>query len=133
MKRFIVGLLIFLIFGLTGCDLGNEDYKNYYSISSATLSDNIIPPSFDTNTIRAKLVYPPNAIKAGIEGSVILELFVDSNGYVKRIDIIKEDPAGWGFAKAAVKAFSDIKGEPATVDGEAVNARFRYPIKFKLI
>jgi protein TonB len=89
-------------------------------------------PLFDENAIIADLVYPPIAQRSGIEGRVILELFVDRNGMVQRIDILREDPEGRGFGEAAVRAFTGRKGQPAIANGQPVSARYRYPVTFKI-
>jgi periplasmic protein TonB len=91
-----------------------------------------VPPKFDSGLVMKALVYPPIALRSGIEGKVILELFVDRAGTVQKIVILKEDPPDRGFGEAAVKAFTDRKGVPAYANGEPVSARYRYPVTFKL-
>ena len=90
------------------------------------------PPKFDESAITAELVYPPIALRSGLEGRVILELFVDRTGTVQRVTILREDPQDRGFGEAAVRAFTGRKGVPATSNGEAVSARFRYPLIFRI-
>jgi len=89
------------------------------------------PPQFDAKEIATDLVYPSAALRSGIEGRVILELFVDRTGIVQRVTILREDPEGRGFGEAAVKAFTGRKGIPAVANGEAVSARYRYPVTFR--
>jgi len=101
-----------------------ENYLPMHQLSS--------PPQFDANAIAADLVYPPIALRSGIEGRVILELFVDRTGTVQRITILREDPQDRGFGEAAVKAFSGRKGKPAFANNEPVSARYRYPVTFKI-
>lgn len=90
------------------------------------------PPEFDTKEIASDLIYPPIALRSGIEGRVILELFVDRNGIVQQVRILQESPEDRGFGDAALKAFLNRKGKPAVANGEAVSARYRYPVTFKL-
>ena len=89
-------------------------------------------PVFDEREISSSIVYPPIALRSGIEGRVILELFVDRNGLVQRIIVVREDPEGRGFAESAINAFTGKKGIPAKANGEPVSARFRYPVVFKI-
>jgi protein TonB len=89
-------------------------------------------PKFSEMAIRRALIYPPISLRAGIEGTVILELFVDSQGRVQRILVLKEDPPGKGFAEAAVKAFQGLNGNPAEANGKPVAVRFRYPVRFTI-
>jgi len=101
-----------------------DDYLPMYRLSA--------PPQFDPNAIAADLVYPAIALRSGIEGRVIVELFVDRTGTVQRTMVLLEDPEGRGFGEAAVKAFANRKGNPATANGEAVSARYRYPVTFRI-
>jgi protein TonB len=91
-----------------------------------------VPPKFDDNAIIQDLVYPPIALRSGIEGRVILELFVDRTGVVQRVTILREDPEGRGFGESAVRAFTGRRGNPAIANGEAVSARYRYPVVFRI-
>jgi protein TonB len=89
-------------------------------------------PKFSETEIRRKLVYPPMAQRAGLEGTVYLELFVDNRGLIRNISILKEDPPGRGFGDAAVKAFQGLSGSPALANGTEVAVRYRYPVRFSL-
>ena len=90
------------------------------------------PPRFDERSIAAALVFPPIALRSGIEGRVILDLFVDRNGVVQRVVILQETPPDRGFGEAAVRAFYGRAGEPAMANGQAVATRFRYPVVFRI-
>jgi len=90
------------------------------------------PPEFNEREIAADLVYPAIARSSGIEGRVILELFVDRTGAVQSITVLLEEPQGRGFGEAAVRAFTGRKGTPAMANGEPVSIRYRYPINFRL-
>ena len=89
-------------------------------------------PKFDEREIMADFLYPPIALRSGIEGRVILELFIDRNGLVQRIIILREDPPDRGFGEAAVRAFTGKRGSPAMANGEAVSCRFRWPVSFTI-
>lgn len=89
-------------------------------------------PSFSEREIRQALVYPPIARRSGIEGTVYLELFVDREGLVRNITVLKEDPPDRGFAEAAVKAFQGRRGTPAQTNGMPVAVRYRYPVRFAI-
>jgi protein TonB len=90
------------------------------------------PPSFDDRTIRSRLSYPPIALRSNIEGLVYLELFVDRDGMVQRVTILREDPPGRGFGDAAVRAFEGLRGVPAEANGVPVAIRYRYPLRFTI-
>jgi len=90
------------------------------------------PPTFDERAIAADLVFPSLALRSSIGGRVMLELFVDRNGVVQHVRILREEPEGWGFGEAAQRVFVGRRGAPAVVDGGPVAARFRYPISFRI-
>ncbi|MDR0663421.1 MAG: TonB family protein [Spirochaetaceae bacterium] len=89
-------------------------------------------PRLDEREIRSKLIYPSIALRSGLEGTVYLELYIDSEGQVRRIVILKENPPGRGFGEAAAKAFEGLRGKPAEANGEAVAVRYRYPVRFQI-
>jgi protein TonB len=101
-----------------------EDYLPMHRVS--------VRPLFDERLITQALVYPPIALRSGIEGRVILELFIDRTGRVQRIAILQENPPGRGFGEAAVKAFEGQRCRPAEANGEAVSVRYRYPVTFRI-
>ena len=87
-------------------------------------------PIIPVKQLNSKKVYPPLANKQGIEGTVFLELYIDQNGNIRNIVILK-DP-GYGFGEAAIKALKGIKCIPAKTNGIPVAVRIRYPVRFKL-
>ncbi len=89
-------------------------------------------PKFDEDEIKSQLVYPPIAQKSGIEGSVILELFINKQGFVTRVRILKETPENRGFGEAASRAFMGLHCTPAEANGRPVAVRYRYPLRFQL-
>jgi len=91
-----------------------------------------VPPRFDMDAITKDLVYPPIALRSGIEGRAILELFVDRAGIVQRVTVLREDPEGRGFGEAASRALTGRRGVPAIANGEPVSARYRFPVAFRI-
>lgn len=87
-------------------------------------------PIIPSREVLSRIVYPPMALKQGIEAVVYLELFIDSNGSIKKIKVLK-DP-GHGFAEAAVKALQGVTCVPANANGKNCAVRYRYPVKFTL-
>ena len=89
-------------------------------------------PRFSEDELKKRVIYPPIAQRSEIEGTVYLEIFVDREGSVRNVTILKEDPPGRGFGEAAVKAFLGFKGRPAMANGQEVAVRYRYPVRFSL-
>jgi len=87
-------------------------------------------PVIPSKEILKRIEYPPLALKQKLQAVVYVELFIDSKGAIRRINVLK-DP-GNGFAEAAVKAISGLTCEPAKANGKPVAVRFRYPIRFAL-
>jgi protein TonB len=89
-------------------------------------------PVFDEEAIAQDIVYPPIALRSGIEGRVVLDLFVDRTGTVQMVTVLREEPEGRGFGEAAVRVFTGRRGRPATANGVPVSCRFRYPVSFRI-
>ena len=89
-----------------------------------------VVPEIPTKSILSKIEYPKMAMKQGIEGVVYLELFIDENGNIRQVNVLK-DP-GYGFAEAAVQALDGIVCKPALMNDKPVAVRFRYPVRFVL-
>lgn len=87
-------------------------------------------PVIPTREVLSRIVYPPMALKQGIEAVVYLELFIDSGGTIRKIKVLK-DP-GHGFAQAAVNALQGLSCIPANVNGKNCAVKYRYPVKFTL-
>ena len=107
--------------------------------SGAGDAENFLPmhlvsqlPKFSEDELKKRVIYPPIAQRSEIEGTVYLEIFVDREGAVRSVTILKEDPPDKGFGEAAAKAFLGLKGIPALANGQEVAVRYRYPVRFSL-
>jgi protein TonB len=89
-------------------------------------------PKFSESEILSRLVYPSIAMRSGIEGIVYLELFVNKQGLVTKIRVLKETPEDRGFGVAATAAFTGLRGTPAKANEQTVAVRYRYPVRFQL-
>lgn len=87
-------------------------------------------PVIPGREVLSKIVYPPMALKQGIEAVVYLELFIDAEGNIRKVKVLK-DP-GHGFAESALKALEGVKCIPANANGKNCPVRYRYPVKFTL-
>ena len=79
-------------------------------------------------TVRA--VYPPMALRMGVEGDVTLKIEVDPEGRVTKAEIVKS--GGAGFDEEALNAVRQSRFEPAQRDGENVPGEFTYIYRFRL-
>jgi len=75
--------------------------------------------------------YPARALDRGMEGSVTLNCLVTTVGALN-CAVVSETPANWGFGDAALRISRDYRMVPATQGGEAIEARHRMVIPFRL-
>jgi TonB family protein len=74
-------------------------------------------------------VYPQEARKAGVEGTVILEAMTDARGNVAGIKVLKSIPE---LDQAAIDALKQWKYEPTIIDGKPTPVVFTVTIRFRL-
>lgn len=80
--------------------------------------------------IQRAVVYPEIAKRAGVEGTVFVEAFVDETGAVTRTNIVKG--IGAGCDEAAKAAVAKTKFKPGKQRGKPVKVRMSIPIRFRL-
>jgi len=91
-------------------------------------------PEIDMNVVPTKKidpVYPPRALRAGIEGTVTVQFTIDKQGNVKDIDIVRAEPPDI-FNRAVIQALRRWKFPPATRDGKRIEKRAQQDIRFSL-
>lgn len=80
--------------------------------------------------IQKNVYYPELMKKAGIQGTVRVEVFIDETGNVVRTAIAKGIHPG--LDKAASDAVAKTKFKPAKQRGKTIKARLSIPIRFRL-
>lgn len=91
----------------------------------------ITPPRFLTPGSKRSPKYPEQARQAGIEGQVVLRVYVGASGRVERVRVIKK--LGYGCEDAAVAhAKSAWRFTPATEGGRVVGMWIPVPVTFVL-
>ncbi len=75
--------------------------------------------------------YPEIAQEAGIEGTVIVQVFVDKRGRVKDTVILKGIP-NTGLDEAATEAIRKVRFRPAKQRERAVGVWISIPVNFRL-
>src|SRR5688572_7131372 len=93
----------------------------------ASKKPEVTPP---TLTQFENAAYPPEAEKAGIQGSVVLKLKIDAEGNVTSAEV--HEGAGHGFDEAAQAAALKFKFRPALREGKPVAATILYRYSFTL-
>jgi TonB family protein len=80
--------------------------------------------------IQSKIIYPEIAKRAGIEGKVFVQAFIDENGVVTNAKIIRG--IGSGCDEMAINAVKQTKFNPGIQNGKPVKVQVTIPIVFKL-
>ena len=80
--------------------------------------------------IQKKIVYPEIAKRAGVQGRVFVKAYVDEQGNVRKVELIKG--IGAGCDEAAMKAVEETKFKPGKQRGKAVRVQVTVPVLFKL-
>ncbi len=105
--------------GLERCAL------SYYAAASASVLQ-------DQPEVKKRVEpwYPELLKKAGIEGEVLVQVFIDEQGKVGKTEILKSTHEA--FSEAAVKAVKQWEFSPAMKDGKSIKAEVVIPFRFKL-
>jgi len=81
--------------------------------------------------VNSNIVYPPEARKQGIQGTVYITFVVEPDGSITEAKVLRG--VGGGLDEAALEVVKKMpKWKPAKVKGEPVPVQFNMPIKFKL-
>ena len=78
----------------------------------------------------ASPAYPDSALSAGVKGKVVIKVFINSKGNVKRWMLLSERPKGWGFGDAVEKVIPSWQFTPAIKDSLPTGAWIAIPFNF---
>lgn len=81
-------------------------------------------------SIQKRIAYPEIAQRAGVEGRVFVKAFVDENGKVFKVELIKG--IGGGCDEEALKAVKNSLFIPGKQRGKSVKVQVTVPVYFKL-
>jgi protein TonB len=110
------------------------------SIVQPIPDDDVIPPptAFIPRELEPRLAsmiqpeYPAMAKSAGVAGQVWVQYYVDKNGDVCDVRIVKSVPTGLGFEDETIKAIKQWKFTPAIQDKHPVGVWVGQTIVFKI-
>lgn len=75
--------------------------------------------------------FPPRALERGQSGRVMLDCIVAADGRIS-CTVSQEDPPGWGFGEASLRAAREFRVAPATADGRPTSGgRIRVPMTWR--
>jgi protein TonB len=87
-------------------------------------------PSGGIESIQKKIIYPSDARRDNVEGKVIVKVFVDEAGSVRRTEIVKG--IGSGCDEAAIAAVRSSRFRPGKMNGKVVKVQLTISLVFKL-
>ncbi len=75
--------------------------------------------------------YSEAALKAGIQGTILLDLVIDEQGLPQDVAVLS--PLGFGLDEQALRAVSNWRFKPATKDGNPVKFQAQVEVNFRLL
>jgi TonB family protein len=129
----VAAMLVVLVIG---CGEKTEGPQDITPPSSVEALQETAPPdvvAVDEEPALVKSVgpvYPEEARKNGLEGTVYVKIWVDTEGKAKEAVILKSDDAI--FNQASLDAAKQFQFTPASKDGKPVAVWVSVPFKFKL-
>lgn len=87
-------------------------------------------PKDGIENVYARIKYPSEAQKAGVQGKVYLLIYINENGDVDDVKVLKG--IGAGCDEAAVNAIKETKFNPGKDNGVAIKVKLSLAITFKL-
>ena len=80
-------------------------------------------------SLMKNIIYPENANRLNIQGTVYLQAYITTDGDVTNLTILKSVPA---LDLAAQEAVYKTKFKPGKIGNETVNAKITIPVPFKI-
>ncbi len=117
--------------GSGGGSGGGQGTGSGTSVGSGTGQGGIAVDRMPTPIRQPKPRYPMSARRMGQSGQVLLRLFVDPEGAVREVGVVRAEPAGV-FEDAAVEAARKWQFSPAVSRGVAVGMWMTLPVRFAL-
>jgi len=103
-------------------DFKKESYANFADVMPELIGG--------LESIQKRIKYPEEAIKNKIEGTVYVMAYINENGGIDFVEVVKG--IGYGCDEEAMKAVAQAKFTPAYSQGKPVKTRVVIPIRFKL-
>ena len=127
MKRTITFLLALILLSILTPQKNLGQSQNGAYLAAAEVMPS---PIGGLKGIYKKIEYPEIAKKSGIEGKVFVIAYVNENGGVDDVKVLKG--IGGGCDEAAVRAVKATKFTPGKAKGTNVKVKVALPIIFKL-
>lgn len=87
-------------------------------------------PVFDYDILRRSVVYPELARRNGVEGTVVVKVYVDEQGHVRDVRVHQSDHAL--LNEAALRGVRAVTFKPGRQNGQVVGCWLYIPVRFTL-
>jgi protein TonB len=120
-----------LLCALVGCDRGDDGTVRLVDRATTVPVTPAEEPPVAINPV-SPVRYPPALLAQGIEGRVLLRLYVDSTGRVIPDSTRLAESSGYpALDSAALVGAPELRFAPALHQGQAVAAPFLQPVQFR--
>lgn len=115
-------------------DLSGGPFLGEVGVASGDFGFNLDDLEIEENVVplyRTHPLYPPRALRARLDGKVLVEFVITPEGLVHSATIVRADPPEV-FNNATLAAVKKWKFKPKIVGGRAVARRARQEVRFSL-
>lgn len=123
-------ILLFLIFLTLNINATKTELNLYQSEEYLAFAEEMPTPLGGMEGIYSMIKYPELAIKGGVQGKVYVLAFVNENGEVDDVKVVKG--IGAGCDEETIAAVKKTKFSPAKSGGKNVKVKMSLQIQFKL-
>jgi len=86
-----------------------------------------------TKYLAENIVYPENAIKNNIEGTVYIRFIISNKGIISNIRIVQGIPECYQCSEEVIKVYKKMpRWKPALLNGKKVTSYYNSKVNFKL-
>ena len=121
-------LLLILLCAFIGGN--NVDFAQQQPDPYLPFAEKMPQPVGGIGAIYKNITYPQTAKQAGIQGKVYVLIYINENGGVDDVKIVKG--LGGGCDEAAIAGIKNAKFSPAENGGKPVKVKLSMAIEFKL-
>ncbi len=120
-----------LVLALAACEQKDDGTMRFVDRSAPTPVSPAEEPPVAINSV-SPVRYPPALLEQGIEGQVLLRLYVDSAGRVLADSTRIEESSGYpALDSAALVGSPELRFSPALLQGRPIAAPFIQPVQFR--
>ncbi|NLT51419.1 MAG: TonB family protein [Ignavibacteria bacterium] len=111
--------------------LNDKLISDFFNERSYFIAVNQMPePIGGIEAIQKNIIYPESAKKEGVQGRVYVKAYIDEQGDVSKVDLIKG--IGADCDESAMAAVKKTKFKPGMQNGKPVKVQVAVPILFQL-